>query len=156
MSYDGRAAVLRNYANTSRISSEKIKLSDIHTNVVRQSHECLATVALMSMKISYIHWNIARHSHECLATVAKKKIKKLDRNSRICHINVHSMRLQRESCVYIVNLCRKIVANYSQTSLQLLHSSEIWALGLEEPNIRGTLHVHQCLRRQIKVEFSAG
>ena len=38
------------------------------------------------------------------------------------------MRLQRESCVYIVNLCREIVANYSRTSLQLSHSSEIGAL----------------------------
>ena len=41
--------------------------------------------------------------------------------------NVYSMRLQRESCVYIVYLCREIVANYSRTSLQLLHSSEIGA-----------------------------
>ena len=38
------------------------------------------------------------------------------------------MRLQCESCVYIVNLCREIVVNYSQTSLQLSHSSEIGAL----------------------------
>ena len=38
------------------------------------------------------------------------------------------MRPQCESCVYIVNLCREIVANYSRTSLQLLHSSEIGAL----------------------------
>ena len=38
------------------------------------------------------------------------------------------MRLQRESCVNIVNLCRDIVGNYSQTSLQLSHSSEIGAL----------------------------
>ena len=38
------------------------------------------------------------------------------------------MRLQRESCVYIVYLCHEIVANYSQTSLQLSHSSEIGAL----------------------------
>ena len=34
-----------------------------------------------------------------------------------------------ESCVYIVNLCRELFANYSQTSLQLSHSSEIGALG---------------------------
>ena len=38
------------------------------------------------------------------------------------------MRLQRESCVYIVYLCREIVVNYSRTSLQLSHSSEIRAL----------------------------
>ena len=41
------------------------------------------------------------------------------------------MRPQRESCVYIVYLCREIVANYSRTSLQLSHSSEIGALGTE-------------------------
>ena len=41
------------------------------------------------------------------------------------------MRLQRESCVYIVYLCREIVANYSRTSLQLSHSSEIGALQVE-------------------------
>ena len=35
------------------------------------------------------------------------------------------MRLQRESCVYIVNFCREIVANNSLTSPQLSHSSEI-------------------------------
>ena len=40
------------------------------------------------------------------------------------------MRLQRESCVYIIYLCREIVANYSLTILQLSHSSEIGALAL--------------------------
>ena len=64
--------------------------------------------------------NVARQSREIFS--------KLDRNSRICRINVYSVRLQRESCVYIVNLCRKIVAKYSRTSLQLSHSSEIGAL----------------------------
>ena len=39
------------------------------------------------------------------------------------------MRLQRESCVYFVYLCREIVANYSRTSPQLSHSSEIGAEG---------------------------
>ena len=63
-----------------------------------------------------------RHSHECRATA------KLDRKSRICRINVYSMRLQRESCVYIVYLCREIVVNYLRISLQLSHSSEIGAL----------------------------
>ena len=38
------------------------------------------------------------------------------------------MRLQRESFVEIVYLCREIVASYSRTSLQLSHSSEIGAL----------------------------
>ena len=37
------------------------------------------------------------------------------------------MRLQHESFVYIVNLCRIIVANYSRTSLRLSHPSEIGA-----------------------------
>ena len=37
------------------------------------------------------------------------------------------MRLQHESCVYIVCLCRELFANYSRTSLQLSHSSEIGA-----------------------------
>ena len=50
-----------------------------------------------------------------------------DRKSRNCRINVNSVRLQREMCVYIVILCREIVANNSRTSLQLSHSSEIGA-----------------------------
>ena len=41
------------------------------------------------------------------------------------------MRLQHESFVYIVNLCRVIVANYSRTSLRLSHPSEIGALVVE-------------------------
>ena len=70
-------------------------------------------------------------SHDCLAAVARQSrdiFSKLDRNSRICRINIYSVRLQHESCVCIVNLCREIVANYSRTSLQLSHSSEIGAL----------------------------
>ena len=62
------------------------------------------------------------------ATIARQSrdiFSKLDRNSRICRINVYSMRLQRESCVYIINLCREIIANYSRTSLQLSQSIEI-------------------------------
>ena len=34
VSYDGRAIFLRKHANTSRLSGEKINLSDIRTNVV--------------------------------------------------------------------------------------------------------------------------
>ena len=41
VSHDGRATV-------SRLSGEKIKLSDIRTNVARHSHECRATLARMS------------------------------------------------------------------------------------------------------------
>ena len=40
---------------------------------------------------------------------------------------LEEVRLQRESCVYIVIFCREIVANNSRTSLQLSHSSEIGA-----------------------------
>ena len=47
-SYECRASVARrsrdSLAKTSRLSGEKIKLSDIHTNVARHSHECRATV----------------------------------------------------------------------------------------------------------------
>ena len=74
---------------------------------------------------------LSQMSHDCRATVARLSrdiFSKLDRNSRICRKNVYSMRLQRESCVYIVYLCREIVANYSRNSLQLSHSSEIGAL----------------------------
>ena len=133
-SYECRASVARrsrdSLAKTPRLSGEKIKLSDIRTNVARHSHECRATVVRIQMKISYIRGKVVRHSHECRATVVRQSrdiFSKLDRNSRICRINVYSMRLQRESCVYIVYLCREIVANYSRTSLQLSQSSEIGA-----------------------------
>ena len=72
VSYDGRATVLRKHANTSRLSGEKIKLSEIRTNVVRHSHECRATVVRMKMKISYIRGKVVRHSQECLATIVRE------------------------------------------------------------------------------------
>ena len=106
-------------------------VSDIRTNVVRHSHECRATVVRIKMEISYIRGKVVRHSHECRATVVRQSrdiFSKLDKNSQICRINIYSMRQQHESCVYIVNLCREIVANYLRTSLQLSHSSEIGAL----------------------------
>ena len=92
-----------------------------------------------------------RHSHECRdsrATIARQSrdiFSKLDRNSRICCINVYSMRLQLESCVYIVYLCREIVANYSRTSLQLSHSSEIGALDTHVP-LSAFNYVHLALK----------
>ena len=47
-SYECRASVARrsrdSLEKTSRLSGEKIKLSDIRTNVARHSHECHATV----------------------------------------------------------------------------------------------------------------
>ena len=84
------------------------------------------------MKISYIRRKVVRHSHECraVARLSCDIFSKLDQNLRICSKDVYSMRLQCESCVYIVYLCREIVANYSRTSLQLSHSSEIRALSL--------------------------
>ena len=49
-SYECRASVARwsrdSLAKTSRLSGEKIKLSDIRTNVVRHSHECRATITV--------------------------------------------------------------------------------------------------------------
>ena len=69
VSYDGRATVLRKHANTLRLSGEKIKLSNIRTNVVRHAHECLTTV--VRMKISYIRGIVAIYSQECRATVLR-------------------------------------------------------------------------------------
>ena len=107
----------------------------------RHSYQCRVTLARMSrdcrtnLNENMLHSResretLSRMSRECRTTVAQLSrdiFSKLDRNSRICHKNVYSMRLQRESCVYIVYLCREIVANYSRTSLQLSHSSEIGA-----------------------------
>ena len=78
--------------------------------------------------------SLSRMSRDCRATVARQSrgiFSKLDRNSRICRINVHSMRMQRKSCVCLIvqkNLCREIVENYSRTSLQLSHTSEVGVL----------------------------
>ena len=69
---DGRATVLRKHAKTSRLSGEKIKLSDIRTTVVQ-----------IKMIISYIREKVVRHSHECCATGARQSrdiFSKLDRN----------------------------------------------------------------------------
>ena len=85
VSCDGRATVLRKHANTSRLSGEKIKLSDIRTNVVRHSHECRATVVRMKMKISYSRGILSRMSRDCHTTVAP----------RDCHTTV--ARLSRDS-----------------------------------------------------------
>ena len=105
-------------------------MGNIRGNVVRHSHECRATVV--------------RLSRDCRATIARQSrdiFSKLDRNSRICRINIYSMRLQLESCLYIVYLCREIVANYSRTSLQLSHSSEIGALGNKQ------FYISLCMRK---------
>ena len=93
-SYECRASVARRSRDSLettcenlRLSGEKIKLSDIRTNVVRHSRECRATVVRIKMKISYIRGKVVRHSHECHATVVRQSrdiFSKLDRNSRIC------------------------------------------------------------------------
>ena len=131
-SYECRASVARRSRDSLEKSCEHLATIWRENKTKRHSYECRATlsqtchatVVRMKIKISYIRGKVVRHSHECLATVVRQSrdtYSKLDRNSRICRINVHSMRLQRESCVYeyIINLCREIVANYSQTSLQL-------------------------------------
>ena len=81
VSYECRTIVAR---QSSRLSGEKIKLSDIRTSVVRHSHGChsLATVVRMKMKPKL-------RSYDSRATVARQSrdiFSKLDRKSRICLI----------------------------------------------------------------------
>ena len=152
LSCDGRATFVR----VSRTCRREILANlqcEIFATLVRMSHECRTTVTRQSCENLATIWRenkTKRHSYECRATLARMSrdcrtnlnenklhlresretrdiFSKLDRNSRICRKNVYSMRLQRESCVYIVYFCREIVANYSRTSLQLSHSSEIGA-----------------------------
>ena len=122
VSHDGRATVLRQHAKNSRLSGEKIKLSVIRTNVVRHSHECRATVVRIKMKIRYIRATVVRYIFKIRPKFVNLWHKCLFNET------VYSMRLQHESFVYIFNLCRVIVANYSRTSLRLSHPSEIGAL----------------------------
>ena len=74
MSYDSRATVLRKHANISRLSDEKIKLSDIRTNVVRRetllrmSHDCRTN----ENETKAISGNVARLPNECLTTVVRQ------------------------------------------------------------------------------------
>ena len=90
VSHDGRATVLRN------ILEKKIGLA-------RMSRDCRT-----NLNENKLH---SRESRETLSRMSRDIFSKLDRNSRICRINVYSMRLQRESCVYIVYLCRELFAN---------------------------------------------
>ena len=53
-----------NMRKTSLLSGEKIKLSDIRTNVVQHSHESCATVVRIKMKISYISGKVVRLLHD--------------------------------------------------------------------------------------------
>ena len=75
--YECRASVARrsrdSLAKTSRLSGEKIKLSDIRTNGVRHSHECRATVVrIVSRYIFKIRPKFANLSHKCLCNETAK------------------------------------------------------------------------------------
>ena len=73
------------------------------------------------MKLSYIHENIMRHSHECITTVVRVSYDYRTTVMRcICKIGPNFVKLSHkcpfketatESCVYIVNLCHEILAN---------------------------------------------
>ena len=65
MSYD-------NLVNNSRLSGEKIKLSNIRAKVLRHSHECLLTVIRMKIKLMLHSWEGHENSHECLGTVIQQ------------------------------------------------------------------------------------
>ena len=102
----------------------------------RHSYECRATLSRMSCDCrengNKTIATFVRTSRDTLATATHSRqsvdiFSNLDQKSRNCRINVNSMRLQRESCVYIANFCREIVANNSRTSLQLSHSSDLGA-----------------------------
>ena len=86
---DTRTNVVRrsrdSLAKTSRLSGEKIKLSDILTNVVRHSHECRANVVRIEMIISYIRGKVVRHSHECRATIARHIFKIISKFANLSH-----------------------------------------------------------------------
>ena len=147
LSRDSRATFVR----VSRTCRREILANlqcEIFATLVRMSRECRTTVARQSCENLATIWEenktLARMSRDCRTNLNENKLhsresretpsrqsrdifSKLDRNSRICRKNVYSMRLQRESCVYTVYLCREIVANYTRTSLQLSHSSKIGA-----------------------------
>ena len=139
-SYECRASVVRRSRDSLEKTCEQLTTIWRENKTKRHSYERRAELSRMSRdcrtnenKNKLHSWEsretLSRMSRDCRATVARLSCdnRKLDRNSRICRINVHSMRLQCESCVYIINLCREIVANYSRTSLQLSHSSETGA-----------------------------
>ena len=71
VSYYGRETVLRKHVNTSRLSGDKVKLSDIRTNVMRHSHECLETVVQMKNE-KKLRSRESRETHSCLATVVQQ------------------------------------------------------------------------------------
>ena len=80
----------------------------------RMSRDCRTNLNENKLHSPESRETLSRMSCDSRATITRQSrdiFSKLHRNSRICCINVYSMRLQRESCVYIVNLCREIVAN---------------------------------------------
>ena len=134
MSRECRTTVARqsceNLATIWRENKTKRHSYDSRATLARMSRDCRTNLNENKLHSRESRETLSRMSRDCRATVARQSrdmFSKLDRNSRICRKNVYSMRVQRESCVYIVYLCREIVANYSRTSLQLSHSSEIGA-----------------------------
>ena len=122
MSRDVAQRSCENLGTIWRENKTKRHLYECHVTLTRMSRDCRT-----NLNENKLH---SRESCETLTNVARLSryiFSKLDRNSRICRINVYSMRQQRESCVYIIYLYREIVANYSRTSLQLSRSSEIGA-----------------------------
>ena len=98
----------------------------------------------MKIKIKLHSWErretLSPMSCDCRTTVARYIFKIRPKFENLVHkCPFNSMRLQRESCVYIVNLCREIVVNNMRISLQLSHSSEIGAFRTQNrENIRKT------------------
>ena len=135
MSRECRTTVARqsceNLATIWRENKTKRHSYECRSTLARMSRDCRTNLIENKLHSMESRETLSRMSRDCRATVTRQTrdiFSKLDRNSRICRINVYSMRLQRESCVYNVYLCHEIVANYSRTSLQLSHSSEIGAL----------------------------
>ena len=109
LSCDGRATFVRVSQTCRRKILANLQYEIFATLVlVRMSHNGRATVLRQHAKPS-------RQSDETdnntIARQSRDIFTKLDRNSRICRIKVYSVRLQHESCVYVVNLCREIIAN---------------------------------------------
>ena len=126
-SYKCRASVARRSRDSLETTYENLATIWRENKTKRHPYECRATLARMSSDCrtnrneNKLHSQesretLSRMSRDCHATIARQSrdiFSTLGRNSRICRMDVYSMRLQHESCVYIVNLCREIVANYS-------------------------------------------
>ena len=77
------------HKTVARLSGEQIKLSDIRTNVVRRSHECLATVVQIKMKLKLHSWDRrkthSRMSRDYIATVARYVFKIRQKFANLSH-----------------------------------------------------------------------